>query len=298
MTIVLLSVNGSCTWGSKEMHRSLRRGGAAALLTGSLLAAAALAGAALGGPALAAEPTPTPAEPTSGSDVLTLRGVIADPVTTHYLFVESLAGPTGSSNLLSGAFEAATDGSFVLELVRPQTTGEISVTIVEAPDAATTTVDEQGCTTSRVRGATLRFESAEAVAAGPVTVRLAETYESGLCPPAVGTPGVGTAAGSDASAGVGTTAQGETAAQGGTTTQGEATALPSPAATSELAQAVLGVTATPPPTAATTEEPPPEDHLPLWLSIAGVAVVVLGGLLARRRRSGPASEPIATTKEA
>lgn len=276
------------------MHRSLR-GAAAARLAKPVLAAAVLGAALLAasvfvGSVLAAEPTPTPDDPTSGTDTITLRGVIADPVTTHYHFFESLAGPTGSSNLLSGSFEASVDGSFALDLVRPQTAGEISVTIVEAPDATTTTVDEQGCTTSRVHGATLGFESAEAIAAGPVTVRLGETYELGLCPPAIGTP-------DGTWVSVGTTGQ----APPSVGTSQAPSAAPSP--TPELAQGVLGATGTPTVTPPATETsgraPAPADLSLLWLAVVGLAVVVLGGVFSRgRRRSDRAPAAARRTEDA
>lgn len=267
------------------MHRSLRSGLAAAFLSWSLLAASVLAAS-----VLAAEPTPTPDDPPSASDALTLRGVIAEPATTHYDFVESLAGPTGSSNLLSGEFEAAADGSFALDLAPPQTAGEISITIVEAPDAATTTVDEQGCTTSRVRGATLRFESVEAIAAEPVTVRLGETYAWGLCPPAVGTPdGTWSVTPDGAWVSVGTT--------------GQAPPSASPSPTPELAQAVLGATGTPTVTPPATETsrraPAPADYWLLWLAVVGLAVAVLGGVLRPgRRRSDGAPAAASPTEDA
>jgi hypothetical protein len=254
------------------MRRSVRGGVAAALLAGAHLALTLLAGS-----ALAADPTtaaePAPADPASGSDPLTLSGVIVDPATNRYEFFESLAGPSGSEHLLSGEFETAADGSFAIDLVRPQTPGQLSILIVEAADSATTTVDEAGCTTTRARGTTLRFDSAEALAAGPVTVRLTETYESGLCPPTIGSP-------DGTSTGVGATGQGPAP-------------LPSPTPAPELAQAVLGVTATPPATEASNPAPPPAGGAPLWPALAGLTLVALAVLLVRfrpRRREEPSLE--------
>lgn len=85
-----------------------------------------------------------PDDPTSGAESLTLAGVIVDPATTRYHFNESLAGPAGDESLPSGEYEAATDGSFAIDLVRLQTAGDIGILIVEVPDPPTTTVDDHG----------------------------------------------------------------------------------------------------------------------------------------------------------
>jgi hypothetical protein len=238
------------------------------------LVAALLVGVVLGGVTRAVEPNPATDDPgplTDGSLVLT--GVIVDPAATTHRFFASVASPSGQIPLGSGTFDVGPDGSFAIALAAPDTTGEISVLIVEAADPATSTVDEHGCTEERVRGTRLRFDSAEAIAAGPITVRLTETYAQGLCPPATWAPGGG---------------QGSTA---GADTAGAVSASP-PAAEAPAPDTVGGIggaPVTPPPTEAAGSTEPLGGSPLSWLITLGAAGAVLAGLLWRTARVGGGS---------
>ena len=234
------------------------------------LVAALLVGVVLGGVTRAVEPNPATDDPgplTDGSLVLT--GVIVDPAATTHRFFASVASPSGQIPLGSGTFDVGPDGSFAIALAAPDTTGEISVLIVEAADPATSTVDEHGCTEERVRGTTLRFDSAEAIAAGPVTVRLTETYAQGLCPPATWAPG----------------GQGSTA---GADTAGAVSASPpaAEAAAPDTVGGIGGAPVTPPPTEAAGSAGPLHGSPLGWLISLGAAGAVLAGLLWRTARTG------------
>ena len=242
------------------MQRSILGGLAAALLVGAVFVAVARA----------AESDPASDDPGPASEgALVLSGVIADPAVPTDRFFASVASPSGQIPLGSGTFDVGPDGSFAITLAVPAETGELSVLIVEAADPATSTVDEHGCTEERVRGTTLRFDPAEVLAAGPVTLRLTETYGQGLCPPATWAPdGQGSTTGAD--------------------TAGAVSASP-PAAEAPAPDTVGGIggaPVTPPPTEAAGSAGPLHGSALGWLITLGATGAVLTGLLWRTARAG------------
>lgn len=254
--------------GVKKMGRSVL-----GVIAASLIAAALLAGTAFAG-----ESAPGSGNPIqSTGQPLVLSGVIADPRSAAYLFFESIPTATGTEVARSGRFEVGPDGSFQVSLVRPQRPGPISVFIVEAGDPATATVDENGCTEEQRRGVTLEFDSAEAVEAGSVTVRLTDVYSSGLCPPAVGTPaGWGSIDSGWAEAGAGDVA----AAVGGP----PSLSPDPPLAAGGAAAGPGGALVTPPPTEASAVG----GSAGVWLWLAALAVALLGVLGRLTARGGRA----------